>query len=126
MPDEVTHTPGPWAYAEGDAERRASSQVFKANDKDFVVAFVTCEWLNPDQRAEDIANARLIASAPELLAELVETVAWLEERASILLATINGMSREIERGKAIEVEVVRLRGRAALLRLIIAKAKGGA
>jgi len=65
---EVKHTPGPWRFSEGDKERRAMSEVFKKNDKTFQIALVTCEWSNPHARAEDIANARLIAAAPELLA----------------------------------------------------------
>ncbi len=62
------HTPGPWAFTEGDVERRAMSEVFKAKDKTYGIALVNCEWSNPSARAEDIANARLIAAAPDLLA----------------------------------------------------------
>ena len=64
----ATHTPGPWGFQEGDKERRGSSTVHKASDKEFTIAHVTCESLNVAQREEDIANARLIAVAPELLA----------------------------------------------------------
>lgn len=65
---KVTHTPGPWAFKEGNAERASMSEVFKAVDKEFRIGFVTCENRSQQQRAEDIANARLIAAAPELLA----------------------------------------------------------
>lgn len=58
------HTAGPWAFKEGDRDRRSMSDVFKAEDPEFRIAYVTCEFLNKQQRAEDIANARLIASAP--------------------------------------------------------------
>lgn len=66
----MKHTPGPWAFTEGDAERRANSEVYKLGDKAFRIAEVNCEWLNKKQRAEDLANLRLIAAAPELLAAL--------------------------------------------------------
>lgn len=68
------HTKGPWAFTEGDAKRMAMSNVFKADDPEFLIAYVTCEWQNPHQRAEDIANARIIAAAPEMLAVLVALV----------------------------------------------------
>jgi hypothetical protein len=69
------HTPGPWAFTEGDADRRAMSEIHKAEDKTFQIGYVTTEWRNPKQRAEDLANARLIAAAPDLLAALVRLVA---------------------------------------------------
>lgn len=76
----VVHTPGPWAFMEGDRGRMAASLVFKENDKDFHIGHVICEPRNEEQRATDLANARLIAAAPELLAALqtaAETIrAW--------------------------------------------------
>jgi predicted metal-dependent phosphoesterase TrpH len=69
------HTPGPWAFTEGDADRRAMSEIHKAEDKTFQIGYVTTEWRNPKQRAEDLANARLIAAAPDLLAVLERYVA---------------------------------------------------
>ena len=64
----MPHTPGPWAFKEGDASRNAMSDVFKATDEDFKIANVVCESRNVKVREIDIGNARLIAAAPELLA----------------------------------------------------------
>lgn len=64
----MSHTTGPWAFSEGDRERRGMSEIIKANDKQFRIGWVLCDHLNNLQRAEDISNARLIAAAPELLA----------------------------------------------------------
>lgn len=66
----MPHTPGPWTMKEGDAERREMSHVFKADDPEYLIAYVMCEWRNQHQRAQDLADARLIAAAPDLLAAL--------------------------------------------------------
>ena len=63
----MSHTPGPWAVKIGDAEQRSDSRVFQEEDEGFTIARVTCEARNPLQRVEDVANARLIAAAPELI-----------------------------------------------------------
>lgn len=65
---DVQHTPGPWVFQEGNKERPSMSMVHKASDRGFPIAQVICETQNTKQRAEDIANARLIAAAPDLLA----------------------------------------------------------
>lgn len=80
--ERTTHTPGPWTFEEGSAERQAMSNVFKAADREFQIAYVTCESRNPYQRAEDIANARLIASAPDLLAACKAALARIEQNDS--------------------------------------------
>lgn len=67
---EVKHAPGPWAFKEGRAERHEMSTIFKANDPEFLIGYVLCDARNPHQRPEDIANARLMAAAPELLEAL--------------------------------------------------------
>ncbi len=54
------HTPGPWLVDAGRALR-------VANERDETVATTGCDV---DHRSEWEANARLIASAPELLAAL--------------------------------------------------------
>src|SRR5687768_10336855 len=63
-----THTAGDWAFTVGDKERRNMSTVHKADDETFLIAYVICEAVNPHQRAEDVANARLLAASPRLLA----------------------------------------------------------
>lgn len=57
-------TPGPWAVR----RYRETSTVHKKSDAEFTIAYVLCESLNEEQRNEDIGNAYLIASAPDLLA----------------------------------------------------------
>jgi hypothetical protein len=61
------HTPGPWSFTKGDKERREMSVIHKANDREFLLGYAITESQNPHQRAEDIANARLMAAAPDLL-----------------------------------------------------------
>jgi hypothetical protein len=62
-----------------------------------------------------------------LLAELEETAGWLDERAGVLLKIAADLpsggpqSASGARLRAIQVEAARFRGRAALLRQIIAK-----
>lgn len=68
------HTTGPWDFAIGDKERRSTSAVHKKGQPDFPIAHVICESSNEFQRKEDIANARLIAVAPDLLEALKECV----------------------------------------------------
>lgn len=61
----MKHTEGPWSVEIGDSEKRSMSLVFKDN-KDFPVAWVICEDRNRPQREQDIANAELISSAPDM------------------------------------------------------------
>ena len=92
MSDKPTHTPGPWTFTEGRQERREASTVHRADDKEFAIALVTCEWMNEQQRLEDIANAHLIAAAPELLEALrdleCEASAELEPTTSVNAAIL--------------------------------------
>lgn len=63
------YTPGPWALHEivGDFTHgiRANGEIVSG-----YVAFVNTRWAHPNQCAEQLANAKLIAAAPELLAAL--------------------------------------------------------
>ncbi len=95
-----THSPGPWAFKEGDAERRAMSDVFKAADKEFTIAQVNCEWANKAQRAEDIANARLIAAAPDFLAVCTLALAWADRECMPQGGKGDGPWEEIEKAIA--------------------------
>ena len=72
--NKATHTPGLLAFSEGDRDRAAMSLIFKADDKEFLIAYVICDARNEKARAEDIANAEFLVRAwnchEELLAAL--------------------------------------------------------
>ncbi len=63
------HTPGPWRVGYGFME----SGVFSADGKTLVAGThgSARNWRRQEQIAEQDANARLIAAAPELLAALM-------------------------------------------------------
>lgn len=102
---KASHSHGPWAFTEGDASRRDCSSVYKASDKEFLIAHVICESRNQLARAEDIANARLIAAAPELLQAA---------KSALLLLTLN-----LDESDHVPKIVTQLES-------VIAKAEGGA
>lgn len=60
---EVKHTPGPWHLVNGTQIRSAKHQIAKV-------------WMM--RGSEGVANARLIAAAPDLLEALQESLAALE------------------------------------------------
>lgn len=64
---EAKHTPGPWKMIEGKADLRQMSSIVLANDPDYQIAYVNTEWSHKAGREQDLANARLIAAAPDLL-----------------------------------------------------------
>ncbi len=68
----TTHTPGPWMAIPGDAETREMSSIHVAEDSDhpdnpMLIGYALFDWQNEKQQQEDLANARLIAAAPNLL-----------------------------------------------------------
>jgi len=73
------HTPGPWDFTPGELKMRTSSNIFRRGDPEFLIAHVICEGFNAAQREQDLANARLIASAPVLLAACEAAYNWLRE-----------------------------------------------
>ena len=69
---ETQHTPGPW-WPEGDT-RQGSEQNFHIESKSATICF--CSTGHPDDDVA-LANAQLVAAAPNLLAaceKLVETI----------------------------------------------------
>lgn len=72
----MTHTPGPWSFQPGD------SVVYISADRQPVAHTDTKPYYQRHDE-QDIANARLMASAPELLAALKDLLSDCEEYARI-------------------------------------------
>ena len=98
---KTTHTPGPWLLVEqGDANEYA---VLTPDKKEWVIAF----RLNPGLPiyAQEKANAKLIAAAPELLQACIsamqDTIMLLNETAEFtpenLESTIEVLSNAIKK-----------------------------
>lgn len=77
-PATAQHTQGPWKFIEGRADRQEMSRIVKADDPEFLIGYVLCDHRNQHQRAEDIANARLLA-ASDCLLKTLERIAGLQE-----------------------------------------------
>ncbi len=71
---KTTHTPGPWQifwnYGDCDVHRIHNGQ--SADISETICAVNAFAPTDGDMEAEGKANARLIAAAPELLAELIQ------------------------------------------------------
>mgnify|MGYP001570712606 CR=1 FL=1 len=84
------HTPGPWA-ADFEDGRNIGGMVLMAvkSPRGLPVALIPCRPVDTPKAHPNLeADALLIASAPELLAALVELVALVDEGAFIDLANI--------------------------------------
>jgi hypothetical protein len=68
MANETKFTPGPWMFAEGN------HRVFTPDGSDDV-AFATASFERGRTYGEMVANARLIAAAPDLYAALDDIIA---------------------------------------------------
>lgn len=100
-----------WKLIEGSTEYHEMSRVVREDDPEYLICYVLTEWRNPHQRADDLAGAQLLTAAPDLLRELLGTASWLEERATV-----------VERlGAKAKAEAARLRGRAVLIRQVVAE-----
>jgi hypothetical protein len=122
-----THTPRPWHTVQGGTPNSvADGDVIEIVTDDHETLIADVHFVATDDQWW--ANARLIAAAPDLLAELTETATWLDERADVLvqlLADPAGWGRgqaATDKRQAIREEIARLRGRAFLIRQLIDKA----
>ena len=77
----MSHTPGPWMI-EGESGNPGEAEVITSTGRTICWTANTCEYDADEEviTAEDRANARLIAAAPELL-ELVRTARVVVESA---------------------------------------------
>ena len=102
----MTHTKGPWKVEVRDGDEwwfgRGNEAVIKSGRNSIVVG--------PGNTPEDLANAHLIAAAPELLLALGE--------AGVVLEALNAAG-----GTGIQDDIARAVG---IVRAAIAKAKGRA
>jgi hypothetical protein len=79
------HTPGPWSLS--DSFDRVERRVQHGDDPALVWGIASgINSAHPDYlpRSEQIANARLIASAPDLLAALEKALESIEGQAELL------------------------------------------
>lgn len=75
---KTTHTPGPWVYGDwlnkkaGFIDSAGWVDIWSYNKGEDSLPFASCKHFN------ELANARLIAAAPELLDALKDCLAFLE------------------------------------------------
>jgi hypothetical protein len=72
------HTPGPWSVRETPWAEGKKHYINGLRGR-CLATTLSMESSDPTKKAEVVANARLIAAAPELLAELTDLVGWLHD-----------------------------------------------
>lgn len=77
------HTPGPWmcrAYPQVvDLPKASKMIVIESDDENSYHIGFACSWIdNPETAKEAMANARLIAAAPDMLEALIDVRRALE------------------------------------------------
>lgn len=84
-----------------------------------------CVVGDPDEplKKQDRGNLALIVAAPDLVKELEETAAWLEERVDVLSRTTGRLKLSSAKSE-LAAEVARLRGGVAVIRQTILQTKG--
>lgn len=73
------HTPGPWFVSERGFSRRNPAPTVYAVDTDLRYIAYCNDFLNFGEPTDNLANARLIAAAPELLAALEQAVTSMQD-----------------------------------------------
>ena len=71
----MKHTPGPWRIVDMPQEGAPHIAAGTTNDDMTLVAAIIWPYETEGWRAEDEANARLIAAAPDLL-EALQVMTW--------------------------------------------------
>lgn len=115
------HTPGPWGW-ENHPYNGEPIALTGGNDTDVLLATGSGEqaWLQVNE-----ADARLIAAAPDLLAELRGTAVWLTGRADLLRNLAADRGTKKDHAQQLRDEAARFDGRAAVIRQTILKATEG-
>lgn len=86
MTDETKHTPGPWTFDEfedgGDEIEIIGRPVWpcRMNDRKGDWPVAKTDDLLGDHPEENLANARLIAAAPDMLAMLKKNAAFIRDQ----------------------------------------------
>ncbi len=97
------HTPGPWKLAGIHRSRAEGKSAFYEIGDDVSAFWIAKVQTFDDDNGRYAANARLIASAPELLQELLHLVRLLEPVEDTLnvpgLATLNGARAAIAKAE---------------------------
>lgn len=100
------HTPGPWNLQVGVEENRCYVWGGKASPEQTFIAHVYCKLHGKVNRAEEKANARLIAAAPELLKVAREalTLLALSPHSFRFLPTVQKVEEKLDQtiAKAIQ------------------------
>ena len=96
------HTPGPWFFDDGEGGRYFPHVVLGGRDpkSGIYITINTCNGRNGGPIEECIANARLIAAAPDLLAALKSVLHWVPEK----VATISHPAYEAARAAIAKAE----------------------
>ncbi len=99
----TAHTKGPWHFTPNDDLHKIG--VYAGGPDEIIICDVTDEDdLSSSSQETLIANARLIASAPAMLAKLEQTARILRER--LIVASPWGMSLV----ESIEAEIAKAKG----------------
>jgi len=106
----TAHTPGPWKVTEWTYQqgKEARCMIEAAND---AVATVTDLWCMDDRAAEREANARLIASAPDLLHALELLLPWAKTYIETQRTPLHGKG-EFQRIEIARAAIARAKGEA--------------
>lgn len=133
--NEAKHTPGPWAVGRGAAVYGADGyEVADAAQGPHIHASYTGadgHWASTPnahiERDEDeeLANAHLIASAPELLESVNKLLAWIVLLAEALDTEPETVEAAFSNSKTGDSEAVSLKEHLEQARAAITKATGG-